>query len=487
MNKMKHTTFMAAALLWGAVAFLCACKGNNNPTIEEDPELKAACNYIGGGGSAATGGMGGSVYIVSTLEDEVDPSTNKPVMGTLRYAVEQGEARIIMFRVSGVIHLKKPLEVTRGNLTIAGQTAPGDGICLADYPLVIKGCNNVIVRFLRIRMGEKGSLADNKEYDAVSVNDCDLVVLDHLSCSWSVDECVSCYGNTRFTMQYCFITESLRSSVHGKGNHGYGGIWGGTEATFHHNLIAHHDSRNPRFDHDYVNNTQRGPIEFANNVVYNWGGNSAYGGESVGTPRTINFRNNYFRPGPATNAAVATRLVNPWTSCSNCTAHQSGTVVPPQLYLAGNIMYGSDAVTADNWQGSTTTSGKVTTPHAMTSELSMESAEQAYNTVLSKAGCSFVRDAIDARIVAEVKEGKFTYKGTKSNGGLIDTPSDVGGWPAYQGADLPKDTDGDGIPDEWEEAHKLDPKSFADSKKESLVQGKTNLEVYLCDMVKDLY
>ena len=147
---------------------LCFCKPTPDTPVVEDPELKAACNYIAGAGSTATGGMGGSTYLVSMLEDSIDPSTNKPVMGTLRYAVEAGEARVVMFRVSGIIHLRKPLEITKGNITIAGQTAPGDGICLADYPLIIKGCNNVIVRFIRVRMGEKGSLKNDKEYDAVS-------------------------------------------------------------------------------------------------------------------------------------------------------------------------------------------------------------------------------------------------------------------------------------------------------------------------------
>ena len=437
------------------------------------------------------------MYIVSMLDDSVDPATNKPMMGTLRYAVEAGDARIVLFRVAGTIHLRKPLEIRSGNLTIAGQTAPGDGICLADYPLIIKGCSNVIVRFIRVRMGEKGSLNDNKEYDAVSVNDCENVVLDHLSCSWSVDECVSCYGNRQFTMQYCIVSESLRNSVHGKGNHGYGGIWGGEEVSFHHNLLAHHDSRNPRFDHDYVN-TLAGPIDFINNVVYNWGGNSAYGGEGSsngGGGRRINFVGNYFKAGPATKSGVRYRLCNPTTVCSNCTNRLGGSVDPMQLWLEGNTMFGSEAVTSDNWQGiQPDEAAKLSSIKAssifhfpLSIVNSAESADEAFETVLQKAGCSFSRDAIDARIVEEVRNGTYTYNGTTSTGGLIDTPSDVGGWPQYQGDTIPKDTDGDGIPDIWEEAHGLNPKSFADAKQQTLVNGKTNLECYLCDIVKDLY
>ena len=488
----KSLLFVLCSLLLA----LLSCKPNPDTPIEEDPELKAACNYIAGAGCQATGGMCGSMYIVSMLEDSVDPSTNKPMMGTLRYAVEAGDARIVTFRVSGTIHLKKPLEITKGNITIAGQTAPGEGICLADYPLLIKGCSNVIVRFIRVRMGEKGSLADNKEYDAVSVNDCEDVVLDHLSCSWSVDECVSCYGNKRFTMQYCIVSESLRNSVHGKGNHGYGGIWGGENVSFHHNLLAHHDSRNPRFDHDYVN-TLAGPIDYINNVVYNWGGNSTYGGEGStngGGGRKINFVNNYYKAGPATKQSIRYRLCNPTTTCSNCTNKLGGAVDPMKLWLEGNTMFGSEAVTGDNWQGinpddaSKLSSIKAGSRFVFTDcYTGEETAEQAFETVLNKAGCSLSRDAIDARIVSEVRNGNFTYNGTTSTGGLIDTPSDVGGWPEYQSGTIPQDTDGDGIPDSWEEAHGLNPKSFADSKLESLIQGKTNLEVYLCDIVKELY
>ena len=466
-------------------AILCvSCKPapvDDNPS--DDVELSAACKYIKGCAESTTGGKDGSVYIVTMLTDSIDKAEQKPIAGTLRYAVEQGDARLVLFNVAGTIHLQKPLNITRGNITIAGQSAPGDGVCIADYPIVIKSANNVILRFLRLRMGD----LSKGEYDALSVNNCKNVVIDHCSFSWSTDECVSCYGNENFTMQYCFITESLRSSVHGKGTHGYGGIWGGTNATFHHNLLAHHDSRNPRFDHDYVEDTHRGPIDFVNNVVYNWGGNSAYGGESVNTPRQINFVANYYKPGPATNSKVASRLVNPWTSCDNCLLHHSGIVVPPQLYLAGNYMYGSEAVTSDNWKGSTTTQGKVSSPFSMSVELTSETAEQAYETVLSKGGCSLKRDAIDERIAGEVRAGTATCKGSNgSKGGLIDTQSDAGGWPEYTGTKA-KDTDGDGIPDEWETEHGLNPKSYADSKQQTLVSGYSNLEVYLNAIVAHLY
>lgn len=489
---MPFLTLMTKCLTYclSLLLLLLSCRAETpvDPQGADDPVLADACNYIQGGGAGATGGKDGTICVVTTVVDSIDPAEGKPVPGTLRYAIEQGGARIVVFKVAGTIHLRKPLTISKGNITIAGQSAPGDGICLADYPLVIKEADNVIVRFLRVRIGEKGSVANDTEYDAVSVNNASNVVLDHLSCSWSVDECVSCYGNTGFTMQYCFVTESLRKSVHAKGTHGYGGIWGGTDATFHHNLLAHHDSRNPRFDHDYVNHTQRGPLDFVNNVVYNWGGNSAYGGESVNANRQINFTANYFKPGPATGDKVRTRLVNPWTSCDNCTHTISGTVRPPKIYLSDNVMHGSDEVTADNWKGSTEASlSKADTRFTMSHEVKAETAEAALSTVLDKAGCSLVRDAIDRRIAGEVRSGTASCTGSQgSTGGLIDSPDDTEGWLTYAGTPA-KDTDGDFIPDEWETAHGLNPASFSDSKEQTLVKGYTNLEVYLNAIVAHLY
>ncbi len=471
------------AFLWMAVSVLLSCKGSTEePSHEDDPILKAACQYIQGGGKGTTGGKDGTIYIVSTLVDSIDPAEDKPVMGTLRYAVEQGEARLILFRVAGTIHLCKPLTITKGNITIAGQSAPGDGICIADYPLIIKNANNVIVRFLRFRLGNE-SLKKDKEtdYDAVSVNDSKNVVLDHLSCSWSVDECVSCYGNTNFTLQYSFITESLRNAGHVKGPHGYGGIWGGKNASFHHNLIAHHDSRNPRFDHSYVDNTCFGPIDYVNNVVYDWGDNSTYGGEGHTYARKINMVNNYYKYGPATTKSDRrARLVDPSVDCPNCT-EGGHTIIPGKFFLSGNYMYGSTEVTNDNWQGSTVKTNAVKATTRWTSGLTLlseeQSAEEAFETVLTKAGCSLSRDAIDTRIENEVRNG---------GGKLIDKPSDVGGWPTYTG-ERKTDTDGDGMPDEWEQLHGLNPRSYADSKTSTLVTGYSNLEVYLNDIVKHLY
>ena len=472
------------------LVLLSACSGNTpDSQPQDDPELVAACHYIQGGGSQTTGGQGGATYVVSSLEDGIDPATNKALPGTLRYAAEQGEARIVVFRVAGTIHLVKPLTITKGNLTIAGQSAPGDGICIADYPIIIEHANNIIIRFVRCRLGNKSlELDKEKDYDALSINDSKNIVIDHCSFSWSVDECVSCYGNENFTLQYCFITESLRNAGHVKGAHGYGGIWGGKNATFHHNLLAHHDSRNPRFDHSYVDNTCFGPIDYVNNVVYNWGGNSTYGGEGYTQARKINMVNNYYKYGPATSHR--NRLVDPTDSCSYC-SDGGHTVIPGKFWLSGNYMYGDANVTSDNWNGSTQKGSNVKATARWTEGLTAlekeQTAEEAYETVLTKAGCSLVRDAVDIRNVSEVRNGNYTYSGSKgSKNGLIDQPSDVGGWPNLSGT-MPKDTDQDGIPDEWEEAYGLNPSSFSDSRKQTLVSGISNIEVYLNAIVADLY
>lgn len=465
-------------LLW---MMACTTPGQpEQPTIDSDPELIAACRHIEGGGENVKGGDGGTLYRVTRLDDAMDPNTGLPQAGTLRYAVTQTGVRRVIFTTSGTIHLDSELRIKNGSITIDGQSAPGDGICIADYPLVINA-DNVIVRFIRVRLGD----VSNTESDAVSVNNSNGVVLDHLSCSWSVDECVSCYGNTDFTMQYCIVSESLKESIHGKGNHGYGGIWGGKNASFHHNLLAHHDSRNPRFDHDYVNTSCVGPIDFVNNVVYNWGGNSAYGGEGSsngGGGRHINFVNNYFKPGPSTKSGVNTRLVDPWTSCSNCTDKCGGSVKAPKIYLVGNTMTSSADVTADNWLGSTKSKSVAGVSTRWTDGLTMltneQTAQQAYETVLAKAGCSLHRDAIDTRIVSDVANG---------TGSLINTQTQVGGWPELQKADIPLDTDYDGIPDEWETKYGLDPKDNMDARKISLVTGFTNIEVYMRHLVHNLY
>ena len=459
--------------------------GGDDPTPPGDKVL--AFPGAEGGGKYATGGRGTNIYVVNTLEDDL----TDPKIGMLRYALEATGRRMILFNVAGRIDLKGELSIRSGNVTILGQSAPGDGICISGYPLVVRA-NNVIIRFMRFRLGDLNKL----EADALTVEKGHTdIMIDHCSCSWSTDECLSIYGAKDATVQYCIVSEALNNSVHAKGAHGYAGIWGGENTTFHHNLLAHHSSRMPRFDHDYVTEANVAPTDFINNVVYNWQGNSAYGGESrasSGNQRQYNFIANYYKPGPATKSGVKARLLNPTTKCGNCGA----SVTPGKFYIVQNIMSGSDAVTNDNWSGvypdesskkdQCRSDKRFTLSTPMTSE---QTAQEAYETVLAKAGCSLVRDVVDTRIVSEVAAGNYTYPGSNgSTGGLIDTPSDVGGWPTYSGTkDYSLDTDRDGIPNAWETAHGLNPDDPQDAKTTTLQAPYLNLEVYLNDIVKDLY
>lgn len=464
----------------------------------EDDAVERAFPGAEGGGMYATGGRGGTVYHVTNLNDRGE--------GSLRYGLETlTGARTIIFDVAGTIELESKLSVKQGNVTIAGQSAPGDGICLKNYTFAI-AASNVIVRFIRCRMGDEKKTEDDaiqimSHTDDVYSN----IIIDHCSVSWCTDECASFYGMKDFTFQWNFVTESLRASIHDKGNHGYGGIWGGTDAAYHHNLLAHHDSRNPRIDHDYVS-TQKGPLTIANNVVYNWSGNTCYGGESSSKNgsdyRKYNFIGNYYKPGPATPSNHIW-LLDPTTSCSNC----GGTIIPGHFYMTGNYMYGKSAMTSDNWSALSSNGSKVASTIKSTelfsyaanpSYLSLQGAEDAFTSVLGYAGASHVRDAIDSRIASETKNGTYTYKGSNgSTGGLIDTQTDVAddswvnGWPVYTFSsddEKLKDADADGMPNWFEEQFGLSKSDPSDAAKVSIDKNGhyTNLEMYLHYIVKDI-
>ena len=443
-----------------------------------------------GGGMYTTGGRGGKVYHVTKHTDDGSE-------GSLRYGIEKGSRPlVIVFDVAGIIPLSKALKVEKGDLTIAGQTAPGDGICLKNYNFRISA-SNVIVRFMRFRMGDELKTEDDAMQLYTKENNIKDVIIDHCSMSWSTDECGTFYGMTNFSLQWCILSESLLNSIHANGKHGYGGIWGGANATYHHNLLAHHFSRNPRIDHDYVS-TLKGPVSLLNNVIYNWGDNSCYGGESrPGSEyKKFNIVNNYYKPGPATTSDKV-RFLDPTTYCKNCDSTHPDQVVPGHFYMTGNYMDGKEAYTADNWSGKATTASAslISTIKAESfftyekkSSLSLHSAPDAFTKVLGFAGASLKRDAIDERIALETEVGKFTFGG--SNGGtkgLIDTQGDVGGWPVYSGTTV-TDTDKDGIPDYYEGLFSLNPENASDAAAKTLdPKGRySNLEMYLHYLVKDI-
>lgn len=461
------------------------------PASEDQEHETLAFPGAEGGGMYTTGGRGYDVYHVTNLEDSG--------AGSLREGLKSGN-RTIVFDVAGIIELQSALKAEKDNVTIAGQTAPGDGICLKNYTFSIHA-NNIIIRFIRCRMGDEKKTEDDamNAYQATGKEKKN-VIIDHCSMSWSTDECGSFYGNENFTLQYCILSEGLKNSVHDKGAHGYGGIWGGKNASFHHNMLADHDSRNPRFDHDYVN-TMKGPIHFVNNVVYNWGNNSSYGGESGKgqNPRQINMVRNYYKKGPATPSSKSQRIVNPTTKCNKCNTTTETDVVPGKFYITDNFMYGSDAVTKDNWAGvdpddkskkESLKSASYMGEHKGT----VHSAAQAFDAVTRYAGASKKRDSVDERICKDAINGTATYNdgGNGSTGGIIDTQSAVGGWPEYKATadEMARiaDADKDGMPDWFEDAYGLDKNSAADGKTKTLDQyGRyTNLEMYLHYLVREV-
>ena len=375
-----------------------------------------------GGGMYTTGGRGGKVIHVTNLNDSGT--------GSLRDAINQSGARTIVFDVAGIISLKSELRVRNGDVTIAGQTAPGDGICLKDNTVRIDA-DNVIIRFMRFRLGDEGSgLSDGS--DTIWGRYHENIILDHCSMSWSIDECASFYGNSNFTMQWCILTESLKNSVHGKGSHGYGGIWGGEDASFHHNMLSCHDSRNPRFDHPELYGTpsdpdRRGNVDFRNNVIYNWGNNSTYGGEGG----HFNMVANYYRQGPASRDRE-------YFIDANGIYTSNGTDYGyPYLYMDGNFYYDYPSMTAQDgvyWHDD-----KTNTPpdpsRLLSSVLPVSGAggkpayttthspSGAFDAVCSYGGASLRRDAVDERACSDAASGGATFSdGGNGSTGASSTP-----------------------------------------------------------------
>jgi hypothetical protein len=413
---------------------------------------------VEGFGRYTLGGRGGRVIEVTNLNDRGP--------GSLRAAVLAEGPRTVVFRVSGTIALESELKIRNPYLTIAGQTAPGDGICLKNYQVNFD-TQHLIIRYLRFRPGDEMG----KEQDGFGGQG-DHIVIDHCSASWGVDETFSINKASNLTVQWCMITESLYHSIHKKGKHGYGGLWGGPGGSWHHNILAHHSSRNPRAS----GNAESGLMDYRNNVIYNWGFNSAYGGELW--PR--NWINNYYKAGPATSANVRQRIF--------LQKDPRG-----RMYAAGNYVHGFPAITADNWSGginfapdgeATEATLRAAQPFVV-APVTTQPAEAAYARVLVGAGCSLARDAVDARIIEEIRTGTARFGATYQGGGkgIIDSPRDVGGWPVLRSLPAPVDTDRDGMPDEWERAHGLNPSDPSDGARAGDAAGYTNLELYLNALV----
>ena len=477
-----------------------------------------------GYGRYVTGGRGTStnatkVYHVTNLQD----NTSGSIAGSLRWALKQSGPRTIVFDVGGIIELKTDLTIP-ANTTIAGQTAPSPGITLRYYTVRPVG-NNVIVRFIRIRRGEEKDINDGA--DATWAKELTNVIFDHCSFSWSIDEVASYYDNCNFTMQWCTIGEALANPGHTKGEHSYGGIWGGKGASFHHNMIIHVQNRAPRLNgarygwtgYDktkYPGGTiMAEQVDLRNNLMYNWGtGNGAYGGMGG----YHNIVNNYYKAGPAT--ANTKRVFQ----CGHTTGTSTdqGSAIDPQkkgiyghFYISGNYVTaaGSNAANYD-WKGVIVDDAGGTIPDTIklsspistfvNADVTTHTAENAYLKILSYGGASLYRDNVDKRYMSEAKNGTTTYTGSATktgegktvthHPGIIDFVKDQGTYSIGIGT-RPNDfdTDKDGIPDAWEDVNGLDKKDASDATIITLDAvgngGKgwyTNLEVYLSSLVQDI-
>ncbi|QJD98445.1 polysaccharide lyase [Mucilaginibacter robiniae] len=449
-----------------------------------------------GGGMYSFGGRGGKVFVVTSLADRGP--------GTLRDACEQGGARIIVFNVAGIIKLKSPIIIRAPYISIEGQTAPGDGICIAGESVWIN-THDVLIRFMRFR---RGATDVARRDDALGGNPVGNIIIDHVSASWGLDENMSIYrhvydrngakqekmATVNVTIQNSIFSEALDTY-----NHAFGSTIGGHNSTFMRNLWANNIARNPSvgMNEDFT---------FFNNVIFNWWNRSADGGDNTSL---YNFINNYYKPGPITplNEPVGHRILKPESG-----RDKSKRTFFGRVYASGNIMEGNEKVTKNNWDGGIqieslpdagrwTDSIKSDKPFPIKNKVKIVPTQEAYSYVLANAGDILPkRDAVDKRIVEDVRTGKISYVPNTSNNngikyikhrlpddsymqGIITDPNQVGGYPDYKGTPY-LDSDKDGIPDSWEKAHGLNPHNAADSPAMAKNGGGySNIEVYLNSVV----
>jgi hypothetical protein len=378
--------------------------------------------------------------------------------------------RTVVFRVSGIITLESPLRITNPFLTIAGQTAPGDGICVRNQTVEIN-THDVIVRYLRFR---RGNLKDRN--DAVGGYPVRNIIIDHVSASWGLDENLSLYRymlktpggrEQKMPVENLTIQWSISSEALNPNNHAFGATWGGRDSSFHHNLFACNTGRNPSIG-------MGGLFDFRNNVLFNWRHRTIDGGDGSSQ---VNLINNYFKPGPVTPEGPLQHRI------CKLEARPPSDRYPGagQWYVAGNHVAGSAKITEDNWAGGVQKEGAVTLESARAKApfpappVTLHSAEEAFELVLANAGATLPkRDPVDTRIVESVRSGKPSFKA-----GIIDDPADVGGWPEYRSLPPPSDKDHDGMPDAWEQKYGLDPDDPSDAAQDKDKDGYTNLEEHL--------
>ena len=508
-------------LRFALTTMLVACVGTMSAQAPAFPGAEGFGRYT-------TGGRGGKIIHVTNLNDSGT--------GSLRWALSQSGAKTIVFDVGGYIDLKSELKVS-SNTTIAGQTAPGDGITLRYYTLSLNGCDNVIIRFIRCRRSQVKDVNDGA--DATWGRNRKNIIIDHCSFSWSIDEVASFYDNKDFTMQWCNITEALANAGHSKKAHSYGGIWGGKNASFHHNLIAHVQNRAPRFNgarynwngydkEKYENSIQAERVDFRNCVMYNWGdGNGCYGGPGGGY---INMVNNYYKAGPGTTNKTRVTQVsvsnasnggdNPfpgyasryyingnYVTAANTPENYdwNGVIFDNGLYTINgekyiadpNHYYGENQTYVQNTNGVDCIRLKLDEP-IESGEVTTHNAQTAFDKVVRFGGASFMRDECDVRYAEEAENGTTTFKGAiAKRAGILDVINDPEGTEDPTTASYPYlrerqqetgfDTDGDGMPDDWEVANGLDPNNPNDAKDTTIDSAKewyTNLEVYLNSLVQ---
>jgi len=412
-----------------------------------------------GFGAQAIGGRSGKVLFVTNLNDSGP--------GSLRAAIKTEQPRTVIFCVSGNVALKSSIVIAKPYITIAGQTAPGGGICLKNHALVI-AADHVIVRHIRCRPGDNAKA----ESDSLSVSSGRDIIVDHCSASWSVDETLSASSRGRLgnvTVQWCIISESLHDSIHHKGPHGYGSLIRGgfgNGYTYHHNLYAHHHARLPRPGNymDSIEDPAGFILDFRNNVIYNWAGRAAGynadGSNGTNSITKMNFIGNYYKTGINSSGSLAF----------------SESTHAARAFFSGNCMNGS--YPDDPWSlvSFSKFSDKDKKAYMQLSPIPVpavktDDAITAYEQVLEEAGAVLPeRDAVDERIVSEVRNG---------TGKIINDEQQVGGWPELKSARPPKDSDRDGMPDEWEKQYGFDSNDPADGNGDSDADGYTNLEEYL--------